>query len=349
MKKIHNYLIILCLTIPISIIWMLRLYSHNLNHNKNGFERIFFPNSLIEINSGSLDFAAENILDITDKRICLSENTQRKIVWIDYNLRLLRSTVYEDGNQNDKVACMHMDSPDLYIFHLNNSKVWLLNLNTGAKKEYSVMENFNKGVVISKGTCIIRGVDSSFRDRVFKKIMFSDFPHIEEERGVTPKMNDGGFSTDGMLYFDQGSHTMCYTYFYRNGFICLDTNLRPIRYGKTIDTTRFPQVFGTAVNSEGKNLSFTLLTPPRFVNLKGCVSEGRLFLRSALKADNEDPYEFESNSVLDIYRLGDGDYRGSFYLPAYNGKRANAFQVDRDKLVALYGNRIIIYKLNGRI
>jgi hypothetical protein len=48
---------------------------------------------------------------------------------------------------------------------------------------------------------------------------------------------------------------------------------------------------------------------------------------------------------VDIYSLKNGSYKGSFYIPAYNGKKTHQFQVVDQKLVALYGKRVVLYDL----
>jgi hypothetical protein len=85
--------------------------------------------------------------------------------------------------------------------------------------------------------------------------------------------------------------------------------------------------------------------PAQKVNYNGSISGGKLFLQSMLKADNEYELDFNENSIIDIYDLKNGDYKGSFYIPAYEGKKAHQFQVISHQLYALYGKTVVLYDL----
>ncbi len=138
----------------------------------------------------------------------------------------------------------------------------------------------------------------------------------------------GGFQTDGMLNFDTATNQACYSYYYQNGFICMDTNLNLTLKARTIDTITHREIKVTRVRS-----SLTMKQPPQYVNLAASVFAGKLFLQSMLKGDNEYELDFNENSVVDIYSLKNGSYKGSFYLPAYKGKKTHQFQVIDQKLV----------------
>jgi hypothetical protein len=85
--------------------------------------------------------------------------------------------------------------------------------------------------------------------------------------------------------------------------------------------------------------------PPQLINYNGSVADGNLFLQSMLKADNEYELDFNENSIIDIYNLKNGAYKGSFYIPAYKGKKAHQFQVINHQLYALYGKTVVLYDL----
>jgi len=68
-------------------------------------------------------------------------------------------------------------------------------------------------------------------------------------------------------------------------------------------------------------------------------------LRSRLKADNEYELDFNENSIIDIYSLKNGDYKGSFYIPAYKGEKALQFQVIGHQLYALHGKTVLLYDM----
>ena len=83
------------------------------------------------------------------------------------------------------------------------------------------------------------------------------------------------------------------------------------------------------------------------MNDLGAVAEGKLFLQSMLKADNELPLDFAENTVIDAYSVTNGNYVASFYIPPYKGHKPNQFNVINKKLYAIYGNTVVVYDLRA--
>jgi hypothetical protein len=149
------------------------------------------------------------------------------------------------------------------------------------------------------------------------------------------------FANDGLLYYDSTTHLACYTYIYQNGFICMDTNLNLKLTARTIDTLTKREIKVAHVES-----SYTMKQPPQIVNYVGAVAAGNLFLQSMLQADNEYSLDFTENAVIDVYNLINGSYKGSFYIPPFNGKKPHQFHVIDKTLYAVYGKTVILYDLD---
>ena len=89
----------------------------------------------------------------------------------------------------------------------------------------------------------------------------------------------------------------------------------------------------------------TNYTPTRNVNFESSVSNGQLFVNSAIIADNESHRDFERNSVIDVYNLTDGSYKISFYIPYYMGRRMQHFKVYKNGIIVLYNDAMIVFQL----
>lgn len=165
-----------------------------------------------------------------------------------------------------------------------------------------------------------------------------------ERVGLLEKQLDGLFCTDGMLRFDEETKQIVYIYFYRNEFICADTTLTLHYRGHTIDTTSRARI--SVGNHDGHR---TLSSPPHIVNRLATTYQGKLFVNSNLIADNEQPAEFSSVDVIDVYTLSTGAYGFSFYLPRLSGDRVTRFALFEDGLYALYPDALVIYKFDPSI
>ena len=156
------------------------------------------------------------------------------------------------------------------------------------------------------------------------------------------KQSEGVFSTDGILRFDRVSGRYVYMFFYRNQFICIDSNFNLLYRGQTIDTnahTKFRLVSIPYQNS-------TAFASPGFrVNRVGCINQDWILINSDLQADNEEKDIFSLYAVIDVYGLKSGRYHYSFYLPKGNGKITDMAILHND-LVVIQNQKLIIYPLN---
>jgi hypothetical protein len=198
---------------------------------------------------------------------------------------------------------------------------------------------FSKDAFVAKDEFVLRTIDPGGNDPVFMRIKLNK-SYSSTEDHFSKKDGEGNFPTDGILYYDSSTHRVCYTYFYQNGFICMDTNLNLLLKAKTIDTITKRQIKVAHIGS-----SYTLKQPPQFVNYLGSVSAGKLYLQSMLKADNELPSDFAENTVIDAYSLTNGNYIASFYIPPCKGKKPYWFNVIDKKLYAIYGKTVVVYDL----
>jgi len=199
---------------------------------------------------------------------------------------------------------------------------------------------FSRGVMISESSIVIRAFDTGNKNQEFQKLNLynSTFQH---ERNISEKFDDGGFATDGLLYYDRFSGHIFYVYLYSNEFLCLDTSLNLIYRAHTIDTNRtrpFP------VARDFKHQSFSAAIPLHVINNASCIYRGFIYICSGLIADNETNSDFSRNAVIDVYESANGDYLRSFYIPKPRGTKIKSFAVLDNFIVAVFTNKIITYK-----
>jgi len=157
------------------------------------------------------------------------------------------------------------------------------------------------------------------------------------------KQIDGLFCVDGQLLANSKSGDLVYVAYHKNEFIVADTNLNLKYRGHTIDTFKHARVKITQFKNENKSM---LSEPPVRINRNSCVSNGLLFVESSLLSSNEDKQSFMNGSPIDVYDLKNkGTYIGSFYLPSDSKGRAREWVVIKDKVIGLYDNSILEFKI----
>nr|WP_068890383.1 hypothetical protein [Pedobacter panaciterrae] len=314
-----------------------------ISHNKNNFIRVIpshkiVPNNIIDLKVGRWYLAG-----ITHDSIYVGNlYTPRKLLKVDsavkdtisYRLnfpngtKLTRSyfnliekgTVYTlDGNQPILLTC----------------DISELSLKLATKPPY-----FTQAVNVNKRSFVFRIVQNGENKLVRYRTDSSGF---KESPNLLRKQVDGIFSTDGNLVAEPKSGKVFYVYYYRNEFICADSNLKLIYQGKTIDTNSIAKLKVAKIQSQNQT---TLAAPPIEVNKRVAVNENFLFVQSGLIADNEVPESLESVSTIDVYAIKDGEYQFSFYLPDFNRKKLTDFRVYGKNLYALFDHYLYKYRLN---
>jgi len=232
------------------------------------------------------------------------------------------------------------DQNNIFLFEGIKSEVW-----SGAKATLKLSKlvktpNFAKGIPLSSTTFLFRCIDN-YRQNVLVKLQTSG--KIKTVTGLLKKQIDGLFCTDGQLIKVPNSNKVFYTYYYRNQFVCADTNLNLIYRGKTIDTNSYAKIKIAKISSKNQ---LTLAAPPVYVNKHSCANDKYLFIHSGLKSDNETDRMHNDAAAIDVYNVSDGKYRWSFYLPDFDGKKLTDFRVYGQSLYAIYDHYLYKYQLN---
>lgn len=239
-----------------------------------------------------------------------------------------------------KGSYIRIEDSKVFLFDGLKSEIWTgtkssLKLNKGIKSP-----NFAKAIPMSAHSFLLRCINKRNESDLVK---FTSDNKPQNANGLLQKQLDGLFCTDGLFLKVPNSNKIFYTYYYRNQFICADTNLNLLYRGKTIDTNIHAKIKVVKVNSKNQ---LTLASPPVYVNKRISANEKHLFIQSALKADNETDKTRDDATAIDVYNVSDGKYKLSFYLPNFDGKRLTDFKVYRQSLYALYGHYLYKYKLN---
>jgi len=200
---------------------------------------------------------------------------------------------------------------------------------------------FSEELLTGNNSIVVRDLNSQGTQYTLSKETCTPFSR-ETAENLIEKQIDGLFCTDGMLRFDRTNFLIVYTYFYRNQFFVADTSLNLRLRGHTIDTVSTADIKVASVSSEGYR---TIASPPKIVNRNSYAHDGKLYVNSNLKADNEDWKTHRRSDVIDVYNLFSGKYEYSFYIDRENGKRLRHFYVQEKSLYILRDDHLVIYTL----
>lgn len=318
--------------------------SNKLNHAENGFIRLFPPHVTTPKKIMDIQYNSWYISGATATKIYLSNyTTPDRLFETDFFLHDSMSHRLNILLGNKRLATstrMIVDSPFIHIMDGNTPAFFKGRLDNLIMQYDSALAYFTLAIPISASSHILRSVGG----KLHQNMLLKQLQHtLLVKENILQKQIDGIFCTDGALNYDAASNRLVYVYSYRNQFICMDTNLTVLYRSKTIDTVNSAKLSVDTVRSEGR---VTLSSPPLFVNQQISTANGCLFVHSNLRANNENEEAFNLRSVIDVYRLQDGQYLFSFYLPDYRKKKIRDFKVVGNRLFALYDHYLYAYQLN---
>jgi hypothetical protein len=340
-------IIIGCFLVSIAVVITFQLISNSLIQTKNNFYRLFQPHSLTIEKSLDLQFNSHYIAGFTHSKIYLGDQVLSSSLFVsDYALKDTQTIKlrFPVGSRIAwKLLTCKVDSPNLFAFegltpHLFKGSIDSFRM-ASTKCDNIPFDNI---VPVSGSSWLLRCSDRGKRQISLAKENESNQSR-DYKNGILQNQQDGMFSVDGMIRYDRAMARLIYLYYYRNQFICMDSNLEVLYRSKTIDTNSVAKINPVHITSER---AWKLASPPLFVNKHCCVYNRRLYVISGLSANNENRKSFTENSVIDVYSLEEGKYRFSFYLPPLMSSKAYDFQVTNGRLIALYDHYLVTYKIN---
>ena len=345
MKRAFSLISIISI-LSILLITVLYTFSNKINHQKNGFIRLFRPHLITPTKNLDIKYNSYYIAGTTKNYIYLGNYiVPTHLLVAKYDLadtESLELRVAHNVKANWPVVQVSIDSPNVYLVDGITPTILHSDLSTREVNEYLKRIPFFTSVQpISNSSFVIRAYDNHLQKSILAKVSV-DSPYFKSAPDLLIKQVDGSFCTDGMLHYDPDLACIIYLYYYRNQFLCLDTNLNVIYRGNTIDTISHAQIKVSKINSNTSTFS----APPVIVNKKSCVAGDWLFVNSGLIANNETKEMFDKYSVIDIYSLKDGQYHFSFYVPLSEKEKITSLRVYNKTLIVIYDKFIRTFHVN---
>jgi len=327
-------LLLLCAA---GLLFFLVVRSNGPNDEKNGFTRRgLHSRKAVYLHELAVGETLYKIIGNTGRRFFFTGKDPRILYSADMQLhRQPAITIpFPLSSQVMLAYDLRVDSPCVHLYANNLSAILSSRLDDTTVHRIPLPTRLFTAIVpLSAHSLVARAFDSAGDRQVLKKIIRGVNSPVRET-AIVESTGDAGFSADGMLRYDSSTHRLLYTQFYQNRFFCLDTNLNLLYTARTIDTTNTNPVLTRTFARQNKG-SLMPAAPLHIIN-RACITDGRyIYILSTLKADNEDPADVEKNAVVDVYALGDGAYRRSFYIPNLHHEKAqNLFMANGLLLVS---------------
>jgi hypothetical protein len=341
--------VIICFAVCVGSILILYAIADKPNRVKNGFIRNVRTGVAFVDKSIDVKYANYYIAGITEREIFLGNfQAPLHLLRVDRALKdtqSLKLTVSSPGRCAWDKTRIIVNDTNIYVAEGETpayfrSTTRSLELERFFEKGdyFVVTQNISPSSFISR--TVVLDENKKGNNAILKSMQDTPYVHLAKD-ALKPQL-DGIYSTDGVLSYDKGSHTVVYTYRFRNEFITLDTNLNVLLRGHTIDTNRTAKIRVTTT-SKGESL---LSAPPNNVNALCRVSGSKLYILSTLLSDNEEYAILRENNIIDVYDLTNGKYLYSFYVPRFEKSRLYDFQVRDNSLYALYNHHLQSFRLD---
>ncbi|NQX54426.1 hypothetical protein HQN86_12445 [Pedobacter panaciterrae] len=337
------FVILICLIFSVVSVGALYFLSTNARENKNNFIRLLPSHKIVPDNVMALSEGRWYIAGLNYDSIYLANlYTPEKLLKV--NVAVNDSSAYNlefpEGSKLTKGYFSLVSDGSIYTLDGDQPLILYSSIQYPFLKPLVKPPYFTQAAYIARNSLVLRIVQNAENKLVKYQL---DSAGFRVSPNLLHKQVDGIFSTDGNLIVEPKSARIFYVYYYRNQFICADTNLNLLYQGKTIDTNSTAKVKIVDIKSQNQT---TLAAPPIEVNKRIAVNEGYLFIQSGLIADNEVVESLKEVSIIDVYTIKDGKYHFSFYLPDFNKKKLTDFKVYGQSLYALYDHYLYKYKLN---
>lgn len=340
--------IILIFIASIAIIGLLHILS--LDNSSNSFTRNFRPKAIKLIKKLNVEYNSYYIAGKSGHHLYFGNSVSKLFILKTNDSLGDKQSIKLDKEVLEKFKgrspYLVIDSSFFYLMDGPSSRVFKGNLDTW---EYAPLKpdhnNFTFAYPIGINSFVAKAISQVTRKNIIKKWQPGSNA-VTPDKNILQEQIDGLFCTDGMLQYDRSSSRIYFTYTYRNQFICMDTNLKVLSIGKTIDTNTIAKI-KVAKYISGATVK-TLASPLLIVNKRFSISNGYLFINSNLISDNESKIFFKNSNTIDVYNLKNNEYKFSFHIHTKHKSDLKDFKVLGKTLIVINDKYIEIYGLSDR-
>lgn len=201
---------------------------------------------------------------------------------------------------------------------------------------------FTNAIPLDSNKLYIKTISSKTKKTILGIIEKRKDFEVSLESSILKKQIDGMFDVDGTMLVSQDKKHLGYTYFYRNQFMIMNSNLELLHKEKTIDTVRIAQIQLSPINKNGE---VKMIAPSLEVNKTAALYQNLMMIHSNRLGKYEEKTMLKQASIIDAYDWKKQTYKFSFYIYSVHQKDVKEFNVYDNYLVAIIDNVLSVYQL----
>jgi hypothetical protein len=236
---------------------------------------------------------------------------------------------------------IYVGYPDAFLYANNIASIIKYNIPEQKLTFINTPSNYTNAIQVNDSVFMLKCFTGHGIDQTFCQLNIYTQRYKTESLPVATDL-----SARGTLLYDSLRTRCLYVHQFSNKISIFDTALHLLSPAHTIDT--FTQDHGQYI-SHKKTGSDDVLYKPKgdrmLINYLSQVDEGKLYVNSLLKADNETLMADQRETVIDVYDTHNNTYIESFYVPLGNSRQMASFKVLGKRMVVTYADRISIYEI----
>lgn len=341
-KQLKYISLVLIITILSSLsVFLLYLQSENQLRKNNNFTRRYIPHALEESKELNIKYNSFYFIGQDNKNIYLGNTTAPlniTIVKKDLSSFSKFRIPLNTNSHSFKNLTVTWKTPNYYIYDGTVPVIYTGSLEkTDSLKTVSFGEMyFDQLNVISDTIFLFRSQSSKF-----KTFVIGEYKNhkVNLKYDLLGTQNSGYIKNDGHLISDLEKKSFIYLYYYKNEFVVFDSLLNQKNKFKLISFKK-EQKTEMVKLSDG---SSKVKNPLQQTVKNSTVSKNLLFVNSNSKATHDGIMQWNKASIIDMYKINQQYYSGSFLIPDRHGEKVKDMLIADQYLYILIGNEIIKY------
>lgn len=330
----------------IGTVTLLFAFSEKKMHRNNAFQRRYVPHPIKMKGAIDLSYNSFYIAGITDSLIYLGNVTAPlNVLELSKTLKIENKYRVQLDKMDLPYSNIKIEIQPPYFYVSDGTVPVILKGNTTTWQAKTIMQNqfyFSQVITLDTTQTILRTIDGTSKKNVIASFSpLTDSLNIKNELLQTEEKSL--FATDGQLLYDSILGKIIYVYYYRNQFVVFDKDLNLDYVGNTIDTISKAQLNIIHNTSTNEN---KLKGDAVIVNQQAAIAGNYLFIVSNRLGKYEETKVLQQATIVDVYNITKNRYEFSFYIYNYKGQQVSRFEVNKNRLIALMGDYLVIYQLN---
>lgn len=331
----------------VGTVTLLFTFSEKKMHRNNAFQRRYIPHPLIKLGEYNLQNFGHYIAGVNEDTIYLGNYTAPLYLkTIDTALKKTQefSVTISNTDLPYRRATLTVNPPDFYLGDGTVPILFKGKMTTWSATPFSYKEAYFTQYTVADslltGFVTTSSITGSNAIGIYNKRDTIDTVRLNTE--LLGQETFGRIATDGTLMYNSKFQKFIYLYYYKNEYKIISKKLSQEDVGKTIDTISTP-ILDIAQHHTKRETTVGGKTV--LVNLQSTTSGNYLYIQSNRLGKFEDDRILNTASIIDVYDLRDYTYAFSFYLFHQRDETLTEFQVIKDLLVAIVGDKLWLYRL----